>query len=82
MCAVCEKTYGQNAKRIAAVAAAPPSPVSRRTSSQVKTTEAENAKRTTELCAANGLCVAAQTGTASVPAPMFASENASAFRCG
>ena len=82
MWAVWAKTYGQNANRIAAVAAPPPSPVKRRTRSQVKMTDAENAIRTTALCAAKGLWVAAQIGTASVPAPILASEKASARRCG
>ena len=48
----------------------------------MKATDAAKANSTTELCAANGLRVAAHTGTARVPAPMLASENASAWRCG
>ena len=82
MWAVCENTYGQNAKSTAAVAAAALSSVSFRASSHAPTTEVANARRTTELCDVNGFPVASQTGTASVPAPIFDSEKASARRCG
>ena len=62
MCAVWEKTYGQNAKSTAAVAAAAPSPVSRRASSHVQTTDGGEARTARPSCAR-------RTGCASRPRP-------------